>query len=348
MRAVIIQRQGTPVCENVKCVNDWPEPDRENLTAGQVIIRSKATALNHLDLWMGRGLPGMNLSFPRISGSDICGVVESIGADVNQSWLGKKVILNAAVEVETPNQPDSRAVPDALAMIGEHTMGTHCQLVSVPVKQLVEVGDEIDANEAAAFGLSFLTAWKCLITRAELRPAQIVLITGIGGGVAISGLAIAKHLGCRTIVTSRHQWKLDKAKELGADDVVLDDGSTDWSREVRQLTGKRGVDIALDSIGKKTHLYCIKSLARGGTYTTPGCTTGPDAVTDLARIFWNQLKIVGSTMGNMNEFHEVCALFRKGALQPVIDSVYPANEADQAYQRLESGEHFGKVVIDWR
>jgi len=347
MRAVVISRQGIPVHENIEVVNDWPEPDRNNLPAGHAIIRTEATALNHLDLWVGRGLPGVNLTYPRISGSDLCGKIETVAADVDQNWLGKRVILNGALHEHTQNQPDTRAVPDGITMIGEHLPGTHCEFISVPVAQLVEVGDDTDPIAAAAFGLSFLTAWKCLITRAQLHPSQIILITGIGGGVALSGLAIAKHLGCKTIITSRHQWKIDKAKELGADEGILDDGTTDWSRQVRKLTSKRGVDIALDSIGKKTHLYCIKSLARGGTYTTPGCTTGPDAVTDLARIFWNQLTIVGSTMGNMNEFHEVTALFRANKLTPVIDNVYPANQGNKAYQRLESSEHFGKVVIKW-
>jgi NADPH:quinone reductase-like Zn-dependent oxidoreductase len=185
-----------------------------------------------------------------------------------------------------------------------------------------------------------------MVTKGGLRPGQTVLITGIGGGVATSALAIARHLGCPVAVTSRHQWKLDRARELGASSLFLDSGQ-DWSKDVRAWTGKRGVDMAVDSSGKATHLSCIKSLARGGAYVTPGCTSGPDAVTDLARIFWNQLRILGSTMGSNAEFGEVAALLRAGALSPVVDRVYPAREARQAYARLESAEQFGKIVLTW-
>ena len=186
-----------------------------------------------------------------------------------------------------------------------------------------------------------------MITRAELRAGQSILITGIGGGVALAGLAIGRHFGCPVYVTSRSNTKIAKAVELGAVAGIVDTGE-DWSRELRQLTGKRGVDLCLDSVGKATHLFCIKSLARGGTHVTPGCTTGSDATTDLARIFWNQLRIIGSTMGDMAEFAAVTALFRAGCLKPVVDSVHQPENAADAYARLESGEQFGKVVIDWR
>jgi NADPH:quinone reductase-like Zn-dependent oxidoreductase len=164
--------------------------------------------------------------------------------------------------------------------------------------------------------------------------------------VALACLAIARHFGCITIVTSRHQGKLDRAMTLGAEHAVFDAG-TDWSKEVRGLTGKRGVDVVADSVGKAVHLACIKSLARGGTLVTCGNTSGADAVTDLARIFWNQLSILGSTMGDMREFREVVSLLRSGALKPVIDQVYAPAEASKAYARLESAEQFGKIVIKW-
>jgi NADPH:quinone reductase-like Zn-dependent oxidoreductase len=164
--------------------------------------------------------------------------------------------------------------------------------------------------------------------------------------VALAALAIAKHLGCGVAVTSRHQWKLDRAKELGADQTVLDEGA-DWSKEARKWTGGRGFDLAVDSSGKATHLGCIRALARGGAYVTPGCTSGPDATTDLARIFWNQLRLLGSTMGSNAEFAEVAALYRSGALKPVVDSVHKAEQGAEAFARLESGEQFGKVVVEW-
>lgn len=184
-----------------------------------------------------------------------------------------------------------------------------------------------------------------LVTRAELRVGQTVLITGIGGGVALAALNICMHFGCRTVVTSRYQWKLDRAIELGASDVVLDTGK-DWSKEIRSITNKRGVDICVDSVGGKLHASCIKSLARGGTLVTCGCTGGASPKTDLARIFWNQLSVMGSTMGDMDEFHSIVSLFKNG-MRPVIDSVHDVQHAAEAFARLESGEQFGKVVLRW-
>jgi len=222
----------------------------------------------------------------------------------------------------------------------------HAEKFNAPAANLAAVGDSADPAAAAAFGLCGLTAWSMMVSKGQLRSGQSVLVTGIGGGVATSALAIAKHYGCWVVVTSRHQSKLDKAKAMGADAGVLDKGQ-DWSKDVRGLTGKRGVDVAVDSSGKATHLNCIKSLARGGAYLTPGCTSGPDAVTDLARIFWNQLRILGSTMGSNEEFQEVTALFRVGKVKPAVDQVFEAKDAVKAYERLEAAEQFGKIVMKW-
>jgi len=343
MRAATVTSQGSPVHANVRFVPDWPEP---TAAPGEAIIRTEASALNHLDLWVGRGLPGVDLTYPRIGGSDACGIVEAVGEGVDRAWIGRRVIMNAAVPQPQPSHPDAAPTLPDIIMIGEHTNGGHCERFAAPVAQLLDVGMECDPVEAAAFGLTFLTAWRCLITRAGLQAGRTVLITGIGGGVATAGLAIARHLGCRVIVTSRHRWKLDKATQLGADAGVPDTGE-DWSRAVRSATGKRGVDVVLDSIGAAVHLSCLKSLARGGTLVTPGCTTGAAPATDLARIFWNQLRLIGSTMGDMNEFAQVTALFRAGHLRPTIDQVFDAAEASRAHERLEAGEQFGKIVLRW-
>jgi len=305
-----------------------------------------------LDLWVGVGVPGMDLTYPRVSGSDACGIVEAIGDGVDNSWLGKKVIVNAATlgsRARLPADPSDCSLAPDNVMLGEHLHGTHRERFVAPVSNLAVIRDDQDAAEAAAFGLTFLTAYSMMVGKAGLRPGQRVLVTGIGGGVALAALAIAKWMGCQVAVTSRHQWKLDNAKSLGADLCVLDAGQ-DWSRDVRTWAGKArgGVEVAVDSSGKATHLKAIKSLARGGAYVTPGCTSGPDAVTDLARIFWNQLRILGSTMGSNDEFAEVVALYRAGSLQPVIDRVYHANQGAHAYARLEAEEQFGKIVLDWR
>ncbi len=344
MRAAIIERQGTPVHEVIRVVDDWPDPVAGS---GELVVRVEASALNHLDLWVGMGVPGMKLQYPRISGSDVCGIIETIGDGVDESWIGRRVIINAAVPVPGTLGPGQRTGIDTdICMIGEHDQGGLCERVAVPASQVVEINDDRSPSASAAFGLTFLTAWRCLVTKANIRPGQTILITGIGGGVALAGLAIAQYMGCKVIVTSRHEWKLTQAMEMGAYGTIMDEGA-DWSRHVRQLTDRSGVNIVLDSVGKSTHLSCIKSLCRGGTYVTPGCTTGSAATTDLARIFWNQLQIMGSTMGTMEELQEVTALFRARLLNPTIDSTYEASDAAEAFKRLESGEQFGKVVIDW-
>ncbi|RLS90860.1 MAG: hypothetical protein DWI10_07305 [Planctomycetota bacterium] len=343
MRALTIARQGMPVLSNVEFIADFPDPTAK---AGEVVVRTEAAALNHLDLWVGRGMPGIDIRYPAISGSDGAGIIESVGAGVDAAWIGKRILLNAAVPKEIPARPDLRPAPLDITMIGEHGPGCLAEKFVAPIENCLEIG-ESDPITAAAFGLSHLTAWRMMVTQAEMRAGSLVLITGIGGGVALACLAIARHFGCETIVTSRHQWKLDRAKALGAHHCVLDDG-TDWSKQVRQLSARRGVDLCVDSIGKAVHGSCIKSLARGGTFATCGATTGSDATTDLTRIFWNQLRLVGATMGDMREFREVVALFRSGAIAPVIDQVFAPSGGREAFARLEAGEQFGKLVIDWR
>lgn len=342
MRAAVIRTTGKVVAENIAVVEDHADPAPG---PGEVLVRTEASALNHLDLWVGRGLPGLDLEYPRISGSDGCGRVETVGAGVDEAWVGRRVILNAALPQPEAPHPDRAPAPDDLLLLGEHTQGTHAELFVAPVANVLDVGDA-DPVQAAAFGLTHLTAWRMLVTRARVSAGDHVLVTGIGGGVALAALAIATHLGCRTIVTSRSEKKLARAKELGADVGVLDEGA-DWSRAVRKATGGRGVDVCVDSIGAATHLACLKSLARGGAIVTCGCTSGPAPATDLARLFWNQTSVLGSTMGDMDEFRAVAALFRSGALVPVVDSVHQASEAPAAYARLESGEQFGKVVLRW-
>ena len=344
MKAVVVTKQGTPVASNIAVRDDWPEPDAPG--AGEALIRTEASGFNHMDLWIGRGLPGHTLDYPRIGGADGCGTVESVGPGVDEAWVGRRVAVNAAIEQPQRIAPGEHApMAPSYALLGETINGMHRERFVAPASNIADIGDA-DPAEAAALSLCALTAYSMMVTKARLRPGQRVLITGIGGGVATSALAIARHLGCRVCVTSRHQWKLDKAKELGAEHGILEEGQ-DWSRDVRAWSGKRGVDLAVDSIGKLTHLTCVKSLARGGAYVTPGCTTGPDATTDLARIFWNQLRVLGSTMGTNDEFREVIALFRAGAIHPVVDRVFDAADAVNAYERLEGGEQFGNLVLRW-
>lgn len=349
MRAITVRPPvaGSKIEQQVVAVTDWPEAAA--LGPGEALVRTLATALNHLDLWVVRGVPGLELEYPRVGGCDGCGVIEQVGPGVDAAWMGRKVIMNGAIPRPSVPRPDdgpgSTLAPE-YEVLGEHRNGTNRERFVAPVSALQCVPEHVDAGEAAAFGLTFLTAYSMVVSKAQIRAGQWVLVTGIGGGVALAAMAIARHLGCRVVVTSRHQWKLDKAKELGATAAILDEGQ-DWSKQVREATAKRGVDVAVDSSGKATHIKCIKSLARGGTYVTPGCTSGPDAVTDLARIFWNQLRILGSTMGTPDEFAEVVSLYRAGSVRPTVDMEFPPERCGEAYARLEAGEQFGKVVIRW-
>jgi len=347
MKAIVITKQGNPVTPSIEFQDSWA--DVGDPAPGQVRIKTLASALNHMDIWVGRGVPGLDLDYPRISGCDACGTIEAVGDGVDQAWIGRRVIVNAATRIDI--KPDLDGIPGSTLapeyeLIGEHHQGMHAERFLMPADNLAPVPDDCDPKEAAAFGLTMLTAYSMMCTKGQLLPGQSVLITGIGGGVATSALMLAKHRGCPAIVTSRHQWKLDKALALGADHAILDEGQ-DWSRDVRKLTNKRGVDMVVDSTGKATHLNCIKSLARGGAYVSPGCTTGPDATTDLARLFWNQLRLLGSTMGSNEEFREVVSLFRSGQVNAVVDQVFKPEDGAKAWARLEAGEQFGKIVIDW-
>ena len=340
MKAATITHASDQFAQSIRVVEDWPEPVPG---AGQLRVRTEASALNHVDLWIGRR---EGMAFPHISGSDGCGIVEAIGEGANEAWLGKRVVFNAALPAADPTEPGARPVrPPEIGLVGSATAGTMAEKFVVPEGNVLDIGDA-DPEKAAAFSLTFITAWRMISSRARLKPNQTVLLTGIGGGVALAALQIVRHIGCEVIVTSRHQWKLDRAKELGATHGILDQ-KQDWSEEVKTFTGGRGVDLCVDSVGKVLHGRCIKSLAHGGSLTICGTTTGGDPETILGDIFWKQLSVLGSSMGSMDEFREVAALFLEGRIEPVIDRVFPFSEAPQAYARLQASEQFGKVVIRW-
>ena len=342
MQALCITKQGDPVSPNV----ELQEVQTPSPAAGEVLVKTEASAMNHLDLWLGRGLPGIETAWPRIGGSDGCCQITEVGQGVDDAWIGRRVVLNAAVEAAGTTHPDASPAGREIHMIGEHGPGTHAEFFVAPATNVLAVSDASEPTKVVAFALTHLTAWRMLRTRARLAEGETVLITGIGGGVALAALNIARHFGCHIIVTSRHESKLERARSIGADQTVLDEGD-DWSRTVRGFTARRGVDVCVDSIGAAVHLSCIKSLARSGRFVSCGCTSGANPPTDLARLFWNQLEILGSTMGSMQEFREVLSLFQQNRLEPVIDSVIPASDGAKAYERIESGSQFGKVVLTW-
>lgn len=348
MRAITVTRaapQG-PVAPQIEVVDSWPDPGEPG--PGELRVRTEATALNHMDLWVGRGIPGVDIHYPHVGGVDGCGRVEAVGEGVSEEWLGRRVVHNAAVHQVRPARPGAptrASEAPEYHLIGEHSPGTHREAYLVPADNAVDVG-ECEASQAAAFGLTALTAYSMMFTKGGLRPGQIVMLTGIGGGVATAALALARWAGCTVLVTSRHQHKLDVAHELGVHHTILDEGQ-DWSKEVRQVTRKRGVDMVVDTIGGAHFTQSLRALARGGTYVTAGASAGPKAEAELTRVFWNQLRVLGSTMGSNDEFREVMALFTTGQVGPVIDGIFTPDEATMVWERLEAGAQMGKLVIRW-
>jgi NADPH:quinone reductase-like Zn-dependent oxidoreductase len=311
-----------------------------------VLVRVRAAALNRLDLFVVGGLPGLPSEFPHILGSDGAGVVEQAAAHTGFQ-PGDRVLINPGVSCghcaycEAGEQP----LCVEFGVLGEHRPGTFAEFVVVPAGNLVPVPEGMRWPEAAAFPLATLTAWRMLITRARLEPGETVLIWGIGSGVSLAGLRIAKLTGARAIVTSASARKLERARALGAD-VTLNHTTQDIAREVRSLTGKRGVEVVLDSVGEATWERSLRCLGRGGRLVTCGATTGPFCVTDVRKLFWYQWTILGSTMGTHEEFRTITAHAAQGRLWPEVDRVFPLAEAPAALRYLAESGQLGKVVLE--
>jgi len=318
-----------------------PEP-----APGEVRIALRTAALNHLDLFVLGGLPGLTVEFPHVGGADGAGVVEAVGEGVSGVRVGDEVVFNPGLscgECRFCRRGDE-ALCVRFGIVGEHRRGTLAEAVCVPAANLAPRPPHLGWEEAAAFPLTFLTAWRMLVTRAALTAGETVLIHGIGGGVALAALAIAKKLGATVFVTSSSDDKLARARELGAD-VTINYATTDVAREVRSLTGKQGVEVVVETVGAATWMTSLRCCARGGRIVTCGATTGPNPPEEIRVIFWNQLTILGSTMGSARDWHELVRAANEWGLRPVVDSVFPLEAGRQAYERLASGQQFGKVVL---
>jgi NADPH:quinone reductase-like Zn-dependent oxidoreductase len=324
--------------------DDLPEPSLG--TEGDVRVRVRAAALNHLDLFVVGGLPNVHITPPWIIGSDAMGTVESVGSGVSGIAVGDQVLINPGVSDRTCEYCLAGEQPlcPRFSVLGEHRPGTLAELVVVPAVNVLPVAQDADPVLGAAFTLSTLTAWRMIVSRARVVAGEHVLIWGIGGGVALACLQICKLLGAYVTVTSSSDDKLARARELGADAVVNHRG-VDVGREMRARTRKRGVDVVVDSVGEATWSQSLGALGRRGRLVTCGGTSGPMVTTDVRRLFWNQWSILGSTMGNDAEFATVVEMFRQGRLQPTVDRVYPLEEGRAAFERMQSGEQFGKLVV---
>ena len=342
MLAVTIRSNGGPEALRVE---DAPRPSPAD--PDDVVVALKAAALNHLDLFVLRGLPGAAPAFPHILGADGAGVVEAVGSRVTRVKPGDRVLLNPGVSCQACESclAGEQSLCSTYRLLGEHLPGTFAEAVRVPQWNVAPVPDGLSWADAAAFPLVHLTAWRMLATRAAVRPGESVLIWGIGGGVALAALGIAKLLGATVVVTSSSDAKLERAKALGAD-VALNHAATDVPKELRRLLGGRGVNVVVDSVGEATWEKSLRVLAPGGRLVTCGGTSGPKVVTDVRRMFWYHYTLMGSTMGNAREFGEIVRLLGAGRLGPVVDGVTPLREARRAFERLAAGEHFGKLVLE--
>lgn len=340
MKAAFFREHGGP--EKIE-VGELPDPVAG---PGTVRVRVRAAALNRLDVFVRNGIPGIAPALPHVMGSDGAGVVESRGPGVTGPKEGDEVVLNPGIDCGVCEYclKGEHSLCVSFRLIGEHLPGTFAQHVVVPAGNAYPKPPGLSWEEAAAFPLTFLTAWRMLVTRARVRPGETLLIVGIGGGVATAALQIARLLGMTVFVTSGNPDKLARARRLGAE-AGIDHSKADFSREIRTLTGKRGVDVVLDSVGKATWRQSIASAARGGRLVTCGATTGADPQTDLARIFWNQLTVYGSTMGTHGEFAAMLKTVGEGKLKPVVDAVHPLSRVREAMEILEEKRQFGKIAI---
>ncbi len=330
--------------------------DRDVITYGEhpdptvgddeVLVDVKAGALNHLDVWVRGGLPTLDLEMPHVPGSDGAGVVEAVGDDVARFDVGDRVALSAGVscgQCEFCRDGDpTRCV--TYHVIGEHVPGIHAEYAAIPADNLIPVPEGVDWTVAGSSCLVFQTAWRMLVDRADLRPTESILVLGASGGVGHAAVQIADYVGAEVYATGSTEAKLEAAREYGADHVCNYE-EADFAKWIREETGKRGVDVVVDHVGAATWRDSIKSLAKGGRLVTCGGTTGPNPETDIPRIFWNQLSIVGSTMATPGQVDDVMELVWNGTFEPAIREVLPMSETARAHELLEEREGFGKVVV---
>src|SRR5579863_9855362 len=343
MKAVRIHQFGGPEVLTYEDVPD-PQPRKD-----EVLVRVRACSLNHLDIWVRKGLPGVKL--PHILGSDIAGEIVELGEYVagfqtGGFKTGQRVLLapmhfcGHCAKCMAGLQNECRQ----FTVLGNAVDGGNCELIAAPPASVIPIPDSLDFNQAASVPLVFVTAWHMLVTRAGVRPGQTVLVLGASSGVGIAAIQIAKLFHCRVITTAGDETKLEKARALGAD-YGIDHYKQKISEEVRKITSKEGVDTVIEHVGAATWDESVKSLKSGGTLVTCGATTGPSAAIDLRHLFARQLSLLGSYMGTMGELHEVLKHVFAGRLKPVVDRAFPLSEVRAAHEYLEKSQMFGKIVV---
>lgn len=340
MRAAYIEEHGDP---GVLRVGEIPEPE-----AGprEVVVEVRAVALNHLDLWVRRGLPGLDLEMPHVGGSDVAGIVASVGTDVRDWRAGDRVVVNPSLWCERCEWcvRGDHSLCRAFRILGEHVPGGLAERVRVPARNLLRLPDEFEFEPAAACPLVYQTAWRAVITRGKLTAGDSLLVTGASGGVSTAAIQIGKLTGATVLAVTSGPENVKRVLELGAD-VAIDRLVEDFSRRVWTETGKRGVDVVADGVGEAIWESALRTLAPEGRLVTYGATTGSKGHIDIRRLFWRQGTIMGSTMSGAADFERVMRLVFEGKLTPVVDEVLPLDRIRDAHERLERGDVFGKLVI---
>jgi len=340
MKAAVMHEHGGPEVLRIEEI-ETPSPG-----AGEVRVRVEACALNHLDLFVRRGIPGVPIPLPHVGASDLSGTVDALGDGVEGWSVGDRVLVNPSRWCgRCPGCVEGRLEAcDDFQVHGEHTWGGAAEYSVVPATNLYPLADRFSFEEAAAVPLTFQTAFRALFTQARLRIGESVLILGASGGVAVAAVQMAKAAGAIVYAVTSGPENVAKVKALGADEVI-DRLEVDFSKEMWKRTGRRGVDVVFENTGQATWKGAIRALARGGRLVTYGATTGPRAETDLNILFWKQLHLMGSTMALPEEFRKAMDLFTRGTVKPVISHVMPLEEVRAAHELLESGGQFGKIVL---
>jgi NADPH:quinone reductase-like Zn-dependent oxidoreductase len=314
----------------------------------EVSVRLEAASLNHLDLWTLRGTLGIKHEFPHVLGADGAGEIEAVGADVGGGIkVGASVLINPAHSCGECEfcRAGEQSLCTTFTMLGEHRPGTMAEKVVVSARNVQPRPAHLSGPEAAALGVTFITAYRMLFNRGRMKPGEWVLITGIGGGLAQSLLQLVRPLAGRVIVTSSSQAKIDRALELGADEGV-NYAEEDVGRAVRSLTAKRGVDLVLDSAGGESLSTALRAVRKGGRIVVAGATAGVTSEIEVRRLFWNQLEVIGSTMGSDSDVSDMLRTVAGAGLRPLIERTYPLEDGAEALRALDAGEHFGKLVVE--
>ena len=338
MKAVFLRAHGG---NEVLQYGDLPAPEPG---AGEVRVSIRAAALNHLDIFVRDGIPGVTL--PQIPGADGAGVVDAVGAGVEGLTPGDRVLLQPGLYCNACEfcRAGEQSLCAKYGILGEHAPGTFAELVVVPARNVFPIPEGLSFEQAAAFPLVYQTVWRMIVTRGAVRPGETVLIHGGGGGVGGAALEIARLLGARVFVTTTGEEKAERLREAGAE-LVLDYRKVDVGKEIRARTGKRGVDVVVDCVGEKTWMTSLKCAANGGRIVTCGATSGPNPKEEIRLIFWKQLSILGSTMANDKEFRAMLSAVGAGKLSPRIDGVFAFSRAREAYERMEKGDQHGKIIL---